>query len=434
MPAHQKSAQLNTNRILRWVWSGSRISRKLLANNLGLDKSTVTIIVNRLIEAGIIEEHPDELHSGGSGRRPLVLSIRKDRVCSMGVELLPDMLRVVISDARGGVISARSHPAEEYRDVSRGIRGGFTPESLADEAARFLLKKYAYVFEAGACEPGPSAAESSAAEPSSAAGAETGACPPLLGVGVAMSGIVDQQRGLLKRSRLLGAEEDAALEERFARLFGVPVMLENDANAAIGGELFASRYRDLGDALFMLIESELFREAPVERPRLSLGLGLALDSRVHQGVDHTSGEFRSVYWQEGSDTQFSIPSSRLLDLSTNRDTRSRLFLEMGRNIALLINSLNIHTVIVGGDIQGFQEELAECLNRAVAENWSYSGTPAFQIREARQGEYASAYGAACLHANRLYAVDSFDEFTLRGLKTGLEAFEYTGARTTASMQ
>ncbi|WP_144083018.1 ROK family protein [Salinispira pacifica] len=294
------------------------------------------------------------------------------------------------------------------------------------------------MFEAGACEPGPSAAGSSAAEPSSAppaaAGEGEGACPPLLGVGVAMSGIVDQQRGLLKRSRLLGAEEDAALEERFARLFGVPVMLENDANAAIGGELFASRYRELGDALFMLIESELFRDAPAERPRLSLGLGLALDSRVHQGVDHTSGEFRSVYWQEGSDTQFSIPSSRLLDLSTNRDTRSRLFLEMGRNIALLINSLNIHTVIVGGDIQGFQDELAECLHRAVAENWSYSGTPAFQIREARQGEYASAYGAACLHANRLYAVDSFDEFTLRGLKTGLDAFEHAGAKTTTSMQ
>lgn len=420
MPAHQKSAQLNTNRILRSVWSGSRMSRKLLAKNLGLDKSTVTIIVNRLMEAGIIEEYPDDQHSGGSGRRPLVLNIRKERACSMGVELLPDMLRVVISDARGGVLAAHAHAAQEYRDSSRGIRSGFSADSLAAEAARFLLKEYAQVFETRHGDP-------AGADAGAEAGGK-GSYPPLLGVGVAMSGIVDQQRGLLKRSRLLGADADVALEKLLREQLGTPVMLENDANAAIGGELFAAGYRDVGDSLFMLIESELFRNAPVTRPRLSLGLGLALDSRVHQGVDHTSGEFRSVYWQKGSDTQFSLSSSQLLDLSENRNTRSLLFREMGKNIALLINSLNIHTVIVGGDIQGFQDELAESLNKAVAENWSYSGIPFLRIREAGQGEFAAAYGAACLHANRLYAVESYDEFARRGLQTGLEAFQSAGRR------
>ena len=52
-------------RIVRTIWLSPRISRVGIAERLGLDKSTVTNQVSRLIEIGLI----DEISEGSSGTR-----------------------------------------------------------------------------------------------------------------------------------------------------------------------------------------------------------------------------------------------------------------------------------------------------------------------------------------------------------------------------
>lgn len=103
---------------------------------------------------------------------------------------------------------------------------------------------------------------------------------PLLGaVGVGIPGLVDVARGAVKHAVNLGVDDEwLPLADRLSAAIGVPVVVDNDVNAAALGAAQVTGHRDL--------------------VYLSLGTGLAaasiLDGRLRRGAHAAAGEIGHI--------------------------------------------------------------------------------------------------------------------------------------------
>ncbi len=127
-------------------------------------------------------------------------------------------------------------------------------------------------------EPGAEGIVRSAARVFEALRVATG--QPLEGtVGVGIPGLVDVERGAVKHAVNLGVNGDwLPLRELLADRLGVPVVLENDVNAATLG---AAALDDATDLVYLSIGT-------------GLAAGLMLDGRVRRGEHGAAGEIGHV--------------------------------------------------------------------------------------------------------------------------------------------
>jgi glucokinase len=100
----------------------------------------------------------------------------------------------------------------------------------------------------------------------------------VMGLGLALTGIVDAGRGTVLYSRHLGYDHDALAPRLSERLGGLSVTLENDVNAMLLGEQLHHKPGD--------------RRATIVMLRLGQGVGgaIMLHGRLHHGNAHMAGE------------------------------------------------------------------------------------------------------------------------------------------------
>ena len=127
-------------------------------------------------------------------------------------------------------------------------------------------------------KPGADGIVGSAARVFDALRAATG--QPLAGtVGVGIPGLVDVERGAVKHAVNLGVDGDwLPLRELLAARLGVPVVLENDVNAATLG---AAALSGADDLVYLSIGT-------------GLAAGLVLDGRLRRGEHGAAGEIGHV--------------------------------------------------------------------------------------------------------------------------------------------
>lgn len=104
--------------------------------------------------------------------------------------------------------------------------------------------------------------------------------PPAV-VGIGIAGILDRTRTILLESPNLPQLHDFKLKEMLEPELNIPVVLENDANCAALGELWAGAGRDLENFLFFTIGT-------------GIGSGLILNGRLWPGEYGKAGEFGHV--------------------------------------------------------------------------------------------------------------------------------------------
>ncbi|WP_141289889.1 MarR family transcriptional regulator, partial [Ideonella azotifigens] len=96
--------RINSAALLRLVKTGSGLSRADLAKRSGLTKSTVSLLVQELIDDGWIREAEVPV-SGAIGRRPTPLEMDNSRLALLGAEIGVDYLNVVACDLQGRVLA-----------------------------------------------------------------------------------------------------------------------------------------------------------------------------------------------------------------------------------------------------------------------------------------------------------------------------------------
>jgi len=236
-----QAARLNTIRdinrqiVLNYVREREPISRAEIARETNLQRSTISAIVEALTAEGLVEEVGEGESTGG--RRPTLLRLRTKEAIAIGVAITPTCTTVATSDLAGRIIEQSeflTNPDPEktlkavvdlVRDFSAGNKGSI-------EA-----------------------------------------------VGVSLPGLVDPATGNAVYVPYF-KWRDIPIAKIISAAVGLPVVIDNDANAVALAELWFGRpeVSDARDFILVLVAE-------------GVGTGIIFDGQVYRGQSGAAGEF-----------------------------------------------------------------------------------------------------------------------------------------------
>ena len=229
--------ETNLSAVLRFIQAQTPVSRAQLASLTGLNKSTVSSLVDDLLARGLV--HEIGINSAGAGRPATLLEINAQAGYIIGVELGVDFVSVGVADFCGRLVWQRKEDADpiQAQDVMLEHTLRIVKEALA------TCRKKGYRF---------------------------------LGLGLATPGTVDLKEGLLIFAPNLHWK-DVPFRQIFAGATKLKVMVENDANAATLGEHLFGSARHTRDFIFVFAG-------------VGIGGGLFLNGKLYRGKNGYAGE------------------------------------------------------------------------------------------------------------------------------------------------
>jgi hypothetical protein len=332
----------NFFRILRAVWLSPELSRVELARLLAMDKATVSTVVSWMIEKNIIRETEKIDKDNRVGRKPIGLVINLHFGYIIGCEIQNDHIAMTASDLAYNKIISTYY---SYKTDKDNLDYNFI-HVLDDFISQKELKSRTPI-----------------------------------GIGVAVSGIIDTKNQIINRSKPLNiVRESYDFHDRVINKLDLPLYIGNDANCCASGIL--AKYRNCGYKNFIFLYF-YYRSQSDENPsdmRLGLGIGIVLNENLYSGEDGTVGEFRSHAWDGQGESQFSLTPDEIQHLKTDRVIQNKLCHEMAVNISLLVNTLNLKTVFIGGDVEYLPEDCRDIFLGEIKHNWPYSYSPSCEIK------------------------------------------------------
>lgn len=371
MKSQNLFAEEKTLRVLRLVWTKKHISRVEIANNLGMDKSTVTKIVNELTEIGILKETIQGTSGPLGGRRPVYLEITPTFACVGGVEVNPDGIVYCLMNLQGQMIY--------YNNENP------TFSSSGDEKIVDLFKK--------ACDTLKSKAKELNLQ--------------LIGIGLGLPALLNSRKGEITYSLPLMIQSPVKIQYALSSIADLPVQIENDARCCCYSEIINSMNRrsssDVGNMIFVLTEYRAYKPVVNSKKNLAVGLGIVINSQLLKGPDDSAGEFRSILWEEGNAGQFCAGEGNLSSEISDSEELHSVFFELAQHIAFLVNTLNLTTVCIGGISREYISILEEYINERIKIQWSYENERNIVVKMAAFGEYAVAHGAAAMFLTKMFS-------------------------------
>jgi predicted NBD/HSP70 family sugar kinase len=354
---------INTSRVMREIWMQRSISRVDISKRTGLNKSTITHIVNELMEKGLVRRDSIGEASPQGGRRPIYLTLNEKFGCILGIELRPESYSAVAVDLVGDITFSKSERMK--------IAGSDIADSYRDIIERLEID----------C---------------------TRSGAPLLGVGVGLAGVVNPYKRTIKYSIPLKLDEQYDFFTRISEKYPIPVFPENDANCCALGELAFHREYGLKNFLFVLVEIRDVADMQSIYEKTAVGMGIVIEGKLYHGTNYSAGEFRSVFRSSDNRGQVSLSDHEARVVDTDTAVTRKFIRELSKNIALLVNTFNLEIVFLGGDIEKYQSEVKEILTEEIRSNWSYPDPVDCEIKFSTLRERAVAYGAAGMVLDRLF--------------------------------
>ncbi|SFA80549.1 Sugar kinase of the NBD/HSP70 family, may contain an N-terminal HTH domain [Cohnella sp. OV330] len=362
--------RMNTAIVLESVLQGAPLSRADISALTGLNKATVSSLVQDLIDSGLVREIGTGQSSGG--RKPVLLEFVAESGYAVGVDLGVNYVRGVLTDLRGGVAVERTaRLAKTSPDEVFGILRPFI-QSLVDEA------------------------------PESAFG--------VVGIGVGVPGLVDRGGAVLYAPNL--GWRDVPLQDALNRAFGIPVLIDNEANVGAIGERKFGSGRGIGSMIYVSVG-------------MGIGTGLILQKELYKGAAGFSGELGHLSieasgppcrcgnrgcWELYASEQALLARAAeagigegtldsLLALAEGGDEQARaLFAGIGESlgvgVANIVNVFNPEAVVIGNTMSRARPWLEEAMSRtteARALNFHLRG---IRLLFAELGDRSAVMGAA----------------------------------------
>jgi len=365
---------INRQIVLNYVRERGPISRAEIAHETALQRSTVSLIVEELRADGLIQEISGE--SAGC-RPPILLSLRTVNAVAIGVDIRTDRTMVASSDLAGRILQQEEFDtdADPLRTITQIIN-----------RARILSARNKGTIE---------------------------------GIGVSVPGLVDPQSNKLYIPHFKWRDTPFAAELKAAT--GLPVTIDNDANAAALAELWFGRpeIREVRDFILVLVEG-------------GVGTGIVFDGQVYRGGNGAAGEFGHMTIGQGApiacasgsydcweafssersalaryanlsncfDRTAHINFGELMDLAMQGDEVAQVALKetahyLGIGIANLIRGLAPEAVIVGGQIVRVWPMISNHVKTSV-ETTICRGLPSTSIIASTLGSEPTLMGAISL--------------------------------------
>ena len=371
MRALNSLSDLNIMRILRLVWQAKKISRVEIAAALKMDKSTVTKIIAELAQNNLAREAESGTSGPQGGRKPIFLEINASYACAGGIEINPERLYVCLEDFCGTILFETMQTITPQDFAQKGFLG------LVHDATELLL------------------------------GAAERLRIKVAGIGIGVPGMVESDAGRIIQSIPLLIEEPIEIAKEIQPMTKIPVIVENDARCCCYTEQLLSKGSKAQNMMYVLAEHRRLQPLEGSPKNLSVGLGLILNGKIYQGANATAGEFRSVFWEPPSDTQFS-PDCQSANSLDDQNVR-QIFRELSKNIAFLVNTLSLDMVYVGGIEKKRAEEIVKFIREEIVRLWPYAWNKTTIVSTASVTQRAVSYGAGAKVLDKLFSVPELDE-------------------------
>lgn len=228
---------INQTVLLHLIRERQPISRVDIARMTGLRPGTISSIVNRLIRKGAIFEGAEGPSSGG--RKPTYLNINAENAYILGIDIGVRDTAYAVSDFNGRILKQKN-------TITDGDPREFIAK-LGDEINKLIKREYSHVKFAG--------------------------------VGVSVPGLIRRETGEVAVSPNLGWK-NLPLKSLLEAKLGLPVFVENDANAAAFSELWYGPLDEIKvkTLLYILVVD-------------GLGCGLIINGELHVGSKVGMGGF-----------------------------------------------------------------------------------------------------------------------------------------------
>lgn len=233
----------NRSAVLRILQRQGSTSRKRLSEITRLTPAAITKIVGEMLSEGLLTEG-DAVSSGSAGRREILLQLKPDARCALGV--LINLRQAILSAVRldGTVIFS-----EEI---------ALPPRADADEwVPRLAGRLMELVAQHGLPRD------------------------RLIGLGIAVRGISSPDERSVSDSFGALRQQNVALCSRFEALTGLPAVLANNVRALFAAQLFLSREEDKGSQFFLRCE-------------YGIGASLSIRDRIWNGASQQCSEIGHI--------------------------------------------------------------------------------------------------------------------------------------------
>jgi predicted NBD/HSP70 family sugar kinase len=316
---------INRRIVLNLIRTRQPISRADLARVSGLQRSTISLIVEQLIQENWVLEGPTGRLP--RGRRPTFLRLNDERVI-IGVDIRPVQTTVALADANGRFISQEAMITSPDPKIAL--------QSLIECINRVKRSCRGKMIE---------------------------------GIGISLPGRFDQRSDRLVFAPNL-AWRDIDLRNPIVKETGLEVELENAANACVLAAVWFDRLEQ-GRNLVVVTVSE------------GIGTGILANGQLVRGLNGMAGEFGHVpldskgplcgcgsrgcwevfasnraalrYYLEGGQEPSGLSFTDLLSRAEHGDTRAASALEtmaqyLGRGMRMIVAGLAPERIVVVGDL------------------------------------------------------------------------------------
>ncbi len=354
MASSEIARDINRSRVLDTIRTSQPLSRADLARQTGLQRSTVSLIVDDLISERWVAE--GDLGQLPRGRRPRLLHLNTDRAGIIGINIMPRHTTIALADLNARFLSVDTIPT--VRDPDKFI------DILSDYVHRMIRLHPDLAYE---------------------------------GIGVSVPGRVDYLAQRLVFAANLGWQL-VDLKEPLESSTGIPVQIENAANSCALAEVWSGPHEGMSDLITVTVSD-------------GIGTGIIANGHLVRGPSGAAGEFghvcldpegpqckcggrgcwevyasnRAAVWNysgnklDGSrrpDDQTGRESltsfADILALAERGDRRAGEALDemaryLGLGMAMLVNGLAPAVIVVVGEVTRAWNRVGPIITRVVAE-------------------------------------------------------------------
>jgi glucokinase-like ROK family protein len=384
---HQQTRLINQQLVLRSLYDQAAVSRADVARLTGLTRTTVSDVVDGLLQAGLVEEMGPGQSTGG--KAPILLRVPDDARHLVGIDVGDSQLIGAVVNLRGEV--------RRRVEVPLDGRDGEMALTRLDGLIAELV------------------------EPAAA---------PLLGIGIGTPGLVDTATGTVRWAVNLDWR-DLPLGARLSERWGVPVHIANDSQAAALGEHTFGGHPP-GESMVVIKVGRGIGAGIVINGQLYAGEGSAAGEIGHTAIAdnyrpcrcggvgclETLASTRAIV-QRARELAPHAPESSLhapsraeqIDLDAivrafaDGDDLAREILtdaarHLGRTIGGLIGTLSIHRVVLVGEMTRFGEPWLTAVRREAHRSALGILADATTIENGNLGDDLVVLGAAALLVTR----------------------------------
>lgn len=371
----------NKSLVLNKIINEKVISRADIAKKSGLNKGTVSTLVNELLAEDLIYESGPGESSGG--RRPVMLLFNNIAGYSIGIDLGVNYLFGVLTNLSGNIFEEKL------------IRFNDIPYKEIEQKLFTVIEHL--ISSAPECKYG------------------------IVGIGIGVPGTVNNKDVILLAPNLNW--KNIQLKEIIEEKYNIPVIIENEANAGAYGEKKFGVGQDFNNIIYI-------------SAGIGIGVGLILNGELYRGNNGFSGELGHMTievngaacscgnegcWElyaseralikNAQKLGITIPSNgdsaltNLLKLAQNNDPQAiSLFEEIGDYLGVginnIINTFNPQQVVIGNQIAASKELILGPIEKRVARQGLWFQQLDLQIDFSKNYTLSTPLGVAAFSIER----------------------------------